>query len=253
MKYRDRIQAKRSFKKALLVTATTMTLGLGTVGGTTSAFADVAVSETATETTAVIPFNIIKQDVGKSEKLDSGCITLLPYNYKVKSERNPDGVSANIWATVPNLEKNKNYKLVVTAKTATTQTMKLNFVNKENKEFTLNGGSGYQKFELPFTTDSNPTGDNGTVGISLTGFDPVSIQSIEVIPVSDGSGTTGTSTALTFGQFKFSPEVGKLNPYTDHIYKAGVGEFIDVLQLVPSHSQAKTSINLTGLEKNTKY
>ncbi|HDX9707891.1 TPA: hypothetical protein ROY17_005692, partial [Bacillus thuringiensis] len=66
-------------------------------------------------------------------------------------------------------------------------------------------------------------------------------------------GNAKTAPDITFGQFKFSPEVGKLNPYTDHIYKAGVGEFIDVLQLVPSHSQAKTSINLTGLEKNTKY
>ncbi|HDX9707797.1 TPA: hypothetical protein ROY17_005586 [Bacillus thuringiensis] len=39
MKYRDRIQAKLRVKKALLVTATTMALGLGTVEGT-SIFAD---------------------------------------------------------------------------------------------------------------------------------------------------------------------------------------------------------------------
>ncbi|MGK8429217.1 hypothetical protein OF864_14375 [Bacillus cereus] len=57
MKYKDRKDAKRKYKQALLVTVTTMTLGVSTLGGSTSAFAEenTAPSQSSAQGNSVAP------------------------------------------------------------------------------------------------------------------------------------------------------------------------------------------------------
>ncbi|HDX9708087.1 TPA: hypothetical protein ROY17_005920, partial [Bacillus thuringiensis] len=87
-------------------------------------------------------------------------------------------------ATVPpKIEKNKKYTLVVTAKVqdpAASQEVKLDFANKQSKEFNVTG-EGYQKLELQFITDDNPTGDNGKIRISIkNAYNSLIIKSVEI-------------------------------------------------------------------------
>ncbi|HDX9707604.1 TPA: hypothetical protein ROY17_005353 [Bacillus thuringiensis] len=107
---------------------------------------------------------------------DHDCYGLTP-----ASSPRYDGVYANIYKSLTNLEKNKQYKLAVKLRTfGSVAKVKLDFANKQSKEFTLNGDQ-MQTLELPFTTDNNPTGANGAIGISVMNQDAVLIQEVGVI------------------------------------------------------------------------
>ncbi|MED2765485.1 insecticidal delta-endotoxin Cry8Ea1 family protein [Bacillus thuringiensis] len=122
-----------------------------------------------------VPLNDFVSELG-NYFIDHDCYGLTP-----ASSPRFDGVYANIYKCLTNLEKNKQYKLVVKLRTfGSVAKVKLDFANKQSKEFTLNGDQ-MQTLELPFTTDNNPTGGNGTIGISVMNQDAVLIQEVGVI------------------------------------------------------------------------